>query len=290
MPANDPKSMTIFAEALKRTDRAARAAYLDSVCGDDADFLRVETLLATHDAAGRTVEADVTGMHKSTSPETIDQTPAPTRRRFRHPHWRPGNYDPTRTSHWRSPRVDSPGRSGVGQVIASRYTLREVLGEGGMGTVYRADQTAPVKRQVVLKLIKIGMDSRAVLARFDAERQVLALMEHPNIARVYDGGTTEVGQPFFVMELVSGEPITDYCDRKRLPVPARLELFVSVCQAVQHAHLDVDVTRCRSMIAPVRWKACQRLTIASTAVPLGPPIGGGRHKCAFRTQSLFFCR
>jgi eukaryotic-like serine/threonine-protein kinase len=105
-----------------------------------------------------------------------------------------------------------------------------------MGTVYRAHQTKPVKRPVALKLIKLGMDSRAVLARFDAERQALALMDHPNIARVYDGGTTAAGQPFFVMELVSGVPITEYCDRERLSVRARLELFVSVCQAVQHAH------------------------------------------------------
>ena len=100
--------------------------------------------------------------------------------------------------------VGQPGGSGVGQVIAGRYTLLGALGEGGMGTVYRASQTAPVKRQVAVKLIKIGMDSRAVLARFDAERQALALMDHPNIARVYDGGTTEAGQPFFVMELVAG--------------------------------------------------------------------------------------
>ena len=124
----------------------------------------------------------------------------------------------------------------AGQVIAGRYTLLAVLGEGGMGTVYRAEQTQPVRRQVALKLIKIGMDSRAVLARFDAERQALALMEHPNIARVYDGGTTAAGQPFFVMEIVEGEPITAYCDRRRLPVRERLELFVAVCQAVQHAH------------------------------------------------------
>jgi eukaryotic-like serine/threonine-protein kinase len=124
----------------------------------------------------------------------------------------------------------------AGQVIAGRYTLRESLGEGGMGAVYRADQTEPVRRQVALKLIKIGMDSRAVLARFDAERQALALMDHPNIARVYDGGSTASGQPFFVMELVRGEPITGYCDRHRLPVRARLELFVAACQAVQHAH------------------------------------------------------
>jgi serine/threonine protein kinase len=132
------------------------------------------------------------------------------------------------------PRVDRPGRSGVDQMIAGRYTLLELLGEGRMGTVYRADQTATVKRQVALKLIKIGMDSRAVLARFDAERQALALMDHPNIARVCDGGTTEAGQPFFVMELVSGEPITDYCDCRRLSVRARLELFVSVRPAVQN--------------------------------------------------------
>ena len=122
------------------------------------------------------------------------------------------------------------------RVIAGRYTLRDVLGEGGMGTVYRADQTEPVERQVALKLIKIGMDSRAVLARFNAERQALALMDHPNIARVFDGGTTQSNQPFFVMELVQGEPITSYCDERRLTVQARLELFVAVCQAVQHAH------------------------------------------------------
>ncbi len=129
-----------------------------------------------------------------------------------------------------------PGGPVAGQVIAGRYTLLDVLGEGGMGTVYRADQTEPVRRQVALKLIRIGMDSRTVLARFDAERQALALMDHPNIARVYDGGTTAAGQPFFVMELVGGVPITEYCDRKRLSLQARLELFVTVCQAVQHAH------------------------------------------------------
>jgi tetratricopeptide (TPR) repeat protein len=123
-----------------------------------------------------------------------------------------------------------------GRVIAGRYVLRDVLGEGGMGTVYRADQIEPVKRQVALKLIKIGMDSRAVLARFNAERQALALMDHPNIARVFDGGTTPSNQPFFVMELVQGASITEYCDRRRLTLRARLELFAAVCQAVQHAH------------------------------------------------------
>ena len=105
-----------------------------------------------------------------------------------------------------------------------------------MGSVYLASQTEPVKRQVALKLIKTGMDSRGVLARFDAERQALALMDHPNIARIYDGGLTPAGQPFFVMELVHGVPLTEYCDQQRLTVKARLELFVAVCHAVQHAH------------------------------------------------------
>src|SRR5262249_28219317 len=125
------------------------------------------------------------------------------------------------------PVENSPGPV-TGQVIAGRYTLLEVIGEGGMGSVYRAEQTEPVRRLVALKLIRSGMDSKAVLARFDAERQALALMDHPNIARVYDGGTTEQGQPFFVMELVQGVPLTDYCDQKRLTVKARLELFVQV--------------------------------------------------------------
>jgi serine/threonine protein kinase/tetratricopeptide (TPR) repeat protein len=239
MPANDPKVMTIVAEALKRTDPAARATYLDSVCGDDADFRRqVDALLASHDAAGRPVEADATGMNESTSPETLDQTPAPDAATLPPSALATGELrsDGADFALAVAPRGGRPGGSGVGQVIAGRYTLLEVLGEGGMGTVYGASQTAPVKRKVALKLIKIGMDSRAVLARFDAERQALALMDHPNIARVFDGGTTEAGQPFFVMELVAGEPITEYCDGKRLGVQARLELFVTVCQAVQHAH------------------------------------------------------
>jgi serine/threonine protein kinase/tetratricopeptide (TPR) repeat protein len=130
----------------------------------------------------------------------------------------------------------APTGEGIGTVIAGRYTLVEVIGEGGMGSVYLASQTEPVRRQVALKLIKTGMDSRGVLARFDAERQALALMDHPNIARIYDGGVTAARQPFFVMELVKGVPLTQYCDQRRLTITARLELFVAVCQAVQHAH------------------------------------------------------
>ena len=125
---------------------------------------------------------------------------------------------------------------GIGARLAGKYTLVELIGEGGMGSVFRAEQTDPVKRQVAVKLIKSGTDSRTVLARFEAERQALALMDHPNIARVFDGGSTPSGQPFFVMELVRGVPITQFCDHHRLPPKARLELFVPVCQAVQHAH------------------------------------------------------
>ena len=132
------------------------------------------------------------------------------------------------------PPAEPPGQDEA--LIAGRFRLREPLGEGGMGSVYRADQIAPVKRSVALKLIKPGMDSREVLARFEMERQALALMDHPHIARVLDAGTTDKGRPFFVMELVNGVPITDYCDLHRLDVPARLALFRQVCGAVQHAH------------------------------------------------------
>jgi tetratricopeptide (TPR) repeat protein len=124
----------------------------------------------------------------------------------------------------------------AGGIIAGRYKLIEEIGEGGMGTVWMAQQTEPVKRAVAVKLIKQGMDSKQVLARFEAERQALALMDHPNIARVLDGGATESGRPYFVMELVKGMPITKYCDEHRLTPKQRLELFVPVCQAVQHAH------------------------------------------------------
>src|SRR4051812_21321803 len=115
------------------------------------------------------------------------------------------------------------------------YKLMEQIGEGGMGVVYVAEQIVPVRRRVALKVIKPGMDSRQVVARFEAERQALAMMDHPNIARVFDGGTTDSGRPFFVMELVRGVPITEYCDEQKLTIRERLELFVLVCRAVQHA-------------------------------------------------------
>src|SRR5438552_2375582 len=117
-----------------------------------------------------------------------------------------------------------------------RYKLLEQIGEGGFGVVYVAEQREPVKRRVALKIVKLGMDTRQVVGRFEAERQALALMEHPNIAKVFDGGATETGRPYFVMELVRGIKVTEYCDRNNLPTIQRLELFIQICRAIQHAH------------------------------------------------------
>lgn len=116
------------------------------------------------------------------------------------------------------------------------YKVLQVLGEGGMGVVYEAEQTKPVTRRVALKIIKLGMDTTQVVARFETERQALAVMDHPGIAKVLDGGSTESGRPYFVMELVKGVPLTEYCDLHRLSTNERLRLFVKLCQAVQHAH------------------------------------------------------
>ena len=120
------------------------------------------------------------------------------------------------------------------------HRLLEKIGEGGFGVVWMAEQQEPVRRRVALKIIKTGMDTRELIARFEAERQALAMMDHPNIARVFDAGATEAGRPYFVMELVRGMPITQFCDENRVPTDARLRLFIDVCQAVQHAHLGVE--------------------------------------------------
>src|SRR6185369_14452983 len=116
------------------------------------------------------------------------------------------------------------------------YKLLQQIGEGGFGVVFMAEQEHPVRRMVALKIIKLGMDTRQVVARFEAERQALAMMDHPSIAKVLDGGATDSGRPYFVMELVKGIPITEYCDKNSLSIEKRLELFATVCQAVQHAH------------------------------------------------------
>jgi eukaryotic-like serine/threonine-protein kinase len=256
MNSPDPDLKSLFCEALERPGGPERDAYLEDACrGNQALKAGVEELLAAHDQADRFLAQGPTGPVAG-GPKTLaatgtdalsiatnraETTAAETHESARTSAsetlgFAENSSDATNAAAVDSGRKNRPDGFVPGQVIALRYTLRNVLGEGGLGTVYLAEQSEPVKRQVALKLIKLGMDSRAVLARFDAERQALALMDHPNIARVYDGGTTETGQPFFVMELVNGLPITDYCDRKRLPVRARLELFVAVCQAVQHAH------------------------------------------------------
>jgi serine/threonine protein kinase/WD40 repeat protein len=190
----------IFLAALEHTEPHERTGYLDEACRGDAGLRgRVERLLEAHGKAGRFLE----GPGGPDGDETVAHVPPAER---------------------------------AGAVIAGRFKLLEPIGEGGMGTVWVAEQTQPVRRKVALKLIKAGMDSKTVLARFEAERQALALMDHPNIAKVLDGGATELGRPFFVMEYVKGVPITEYCDDARLPVEERLALFVPVCQAVQHAH------------------------------------------------------
>jgi serine/threonine protein kinase len=133
------------------------------------------------------------------------------------------------------PAAQVPGMEKPGDRIG-RYKLLEQIGEGGCGVVYMAKQEEPVRRRVALKVIKLGMDTKQVIARFEAERQALAMMDHPNIAKVLDAGATDAGRPFFVMELVRGIKITDYCDQNNLSTNERLELFIQVCQAIQHAH------------------------------------------------------
>lgn len=128
----------------------------------------------------------------------------------------------------------SAGRTRPEQI--GPYKILEPLGEGGMGTVYLAEQTSPVHRRVALKIVKLGMDTRQVVARFEAEREALALMNHPGVAKVFDAGVSDEGRPYFVMEYVPGISITDYCDRHRLSTNERLQLFTQVCRAVQHAH------------------------------------------------------
>src|SRR4051812_30450302 len=180
---------------------AERAAYLEAACaGNVALRKQVESLLHAHDQA-----------------EGFLETP-------------PSGLDFQRTVKVPSVLTEKPGDR------IGRYKLLEQIGEGGCGVVYMAEQEEPVRRRVALKVIKLGMDTKQVIARFEAERQTLALMDHPNIAKVLDAGATETGRPFFVMELVCGIKITDYCDQNNLTTRERLELFIQVCQAVQHAH------------------------------------------------------
>src|ERR1700692_1131874 len=140
-----------------------------------------------------------------------------------------------------APTSDLNGSSTGG--IIGPYHLLQLIGEGGMGQVWLAEQKQPVRRRVAVKLIKVGMDTREVIARFESERQALALMDHPAIAKVFDAGSTAEGRPYFVMEYVAGMPITDYCDRHKLTTIQRLKLFISVCEGVQHAHQKAIIHR-----------------------------------------------
>ena len=184
----------LFAEALRLTNAAERAAYLDRTCaGDPALRQEVESLLGAYAQAGDFLRPTISILEPDLA------------------------------------------REHAGTRIG-RYKLLEQIGEGGFGVVWMAEQEEPVRRRVALKIIKLGMDTKEVVARFEAERQALAMMEHPNIARVFDGGATDTGRPYFVMELVKGIPITSYCDAHKLATRERLDLFMQVCHAVQHAH------------------------------------------------------
>ena len=190
----------LFAAALGKP-AAERAAFLDGACyGDPALRQRLEALLAAHDTPEPLPAAAAPAVAATTK---LDLTEA--------------EYE------------------AVGKTIG-RYKVLEKVGEGGCGVVYVAEQTEPVRRRVALKVIKLGMDTKQVVARFEAERQALAMMDHPNIAKVLDAGATENGRPYFVMELVRGIKITEYCDQNHLTTKERLDLFIKVCQAIQHAH------------------------------------------------------
>jgi WD40 repeat protein len=195
----------LFAAALELDDPQARRVLLERECANDPDLRRrLDVLLAAHDHPVSALERPLAGPGRPATPVGT--------------------------------AAHTPSAETVGVVVAGRYKLLEAIGEGGMGQVWVADQLEPLRRRVALKVIKPGMDSRPILARFEAERQALAMMHHPNIAKVLDAGTTEDGRPFFVMELVKGTPITEFCDTRRLTARERLELFVPVCQAIQHAH------------------------------------------------------
>ncbi len=188
----------LFSNALKIDTPAERYAFLDAKCGTDTDLRKqVDALLATHNRVGNFLESPPIDLDALDSVESAPET--------------------------------------VGSRIG-RYKILRLLGEGGFGTVYEAEQAEPVRRKVALKIIKLGMDTKQVIARFEVEQQALALMDHPNIARVFDAGATERGRPYFVMELVKGVKLTDYCDRNRLTAQERLELVVPICHAVRHAH------------------------------------------------------
>lgn len=195
----------IFEEARKAQSPEARQALLDQRCGQDDELKgRVAALLRASEESQSFLESPPPGLDSVSRSSEL-------------------------------PAIERPIAERPGTVIGP-YKLLQQIGEGGMGVVFMAEQSEPIQRTVALKIIKPGMDTRQVIARFEAERQALAMMDHPNIARVVDAGTTDTGRPYFVMDLVKGIPITEYCDEKQLSLRQRLELFKPVCEAVQHAH------------------------------------------------------
>jgi serine/threonine protein kinase/tetratricopeptide (TPR) repeat protein len=198
MSANRKQELELFTEAIQLAMKE-RIAFLDRACGEDADLRhRIEVLLKFNERAGDFLETPPT--------QSLSEVRA---------------------------KVTAGEKTGD---EVDRYKLLQQIGEGGCGIVFMAEQETPVRRRVALKIIKPGMDTKRVIARFEAERQALALMDHPNIAKIFDAGTTESGRPYFVMELVRGVKITEYCDQHSLATPERLRLFVQVCHAAQHAH------------------------------------------------------
>jgi len=198
-PADD-REEAVFLEALERPRGPERDAFLDQACAGDPPLReRLEALLQAHETSDLFLEP------LAAPPDSVTGPPA-------------------------SPPEEGPG------TLIGRYKLLQQIGEGGCGVVYMAEQQVPLRRRVAFKIIKLGMDTKQVVGRFEAERQALAMMDHPHIARVLDGGATETGRPYFVMELVRGVRITEYCDEHQLPTVERLKLFVQVCHAIQHAH------------------------------------------------------
>jgi WD40 repeat protein/serine/threonine protein kinase len=235
---------SILASAVDIDSPAERGRFVERACGGDPELQRrVEELVENHFHAGSFLEQPAASPAETASLDT----PTPPR--------------------------EPPAATGD---VIGPYKLLEVVGEGGMGTVYLAEQQEPIRRLVALKVIKAGMDSKAVLARFEAERQALALMEHPNIAKVFDAGATPSGRPYFAMELVKGVPITRYCDERRLTPRQRLELFVLVCQAVQHAHqkgvIHRDLKPSNVLIAPYDGRPVPKVIDFGIAKAAGQPL------------------
>src|SRR5262245_51968698 len=247
----------VFIAAVQMEDPVQRRAFLEEACAGQPELRQqVENLLRLHEGAGSFLEQPASDLAATGA-------------------------------------LPNPAQQACGEVAGDMiglYKLIELIGEGGMGTVWMAEQKEPIQRRVAVKVIKAGMDSKQVLARFDAERQALALMDHPNIARVLDAGATNAGRPYFVMELVKGTPITKYCDEKHLSVRERLELFSDVCRAVQHAHqkgiIHRDLKPSNILVAPFDGKPVvkvidfgvakatgQRLTDATLFTGFGAVVG-----------------